>query len=184
MSEALNPPAALIETGWLARVSIRHIDWEDLPLLEWEGEYKHFRRIYRKVYSRMRRGIALMWGADLVGVGLIGQAFVHFKHASPPQTRKLHRKGYIHSIRVRPAYRRAGVGSKLMQTIENDLIARGFDSVSLNVSHTNFPARRLYSRRGYQIVKSDPGKWSYHDHRGVLKQVTEPGWRMQKDLTG
>jgi ribosomal protein S18 acetylase RimI-like enzyme len=182
MSEALKPPVSPIDSGWLARVTIRHLKSEDLPSLEWEGEFKHFRRVYHEVYGRMRKGLAMMWGAELLGVGLIGQAFVQFKNASPLKFSGRLRNGYIHSFRVRPAYRRAGVGNKLMQTIEEDLAGRGFHLVSMNVSRTNVPALRFYSHRGYHIVKPDQGKWSYHDHRGVLKHVHEPGWRMHKKL--
>ena len=69
-----------------------------------------------------------------------------------------------------------------MQVLEDDLIRRGFVRVTLNVSRNNFAARRLYARRGYRIIKPDPGIWSYFDHRGILRSVHEPGWRMQKKL--
>ena len=182
MSEALKSPAIPIDSGWAVCLKIRHINRDDLLSLEWEGEFKCFRKVYRQVYERMNTGLALMWGADLPGVGLIGQAFVQFKNSTSRIQPKRPKKAYIHSFRVRPAYRRAGVGSKIMQVLEDDLVRRGFHRVSLNVSRDNFAARRLYSRRGYTIIKPDPGIWSYYDHLGILKNVHEPGWRMQKKL--
>lgn len=182
MSEALKPPSFSFQSKWLGKIKVRHLTWDDLPALEWEGEYTRFRRVYRQVYERMSRGIGLMWGADLQGLGLIGQAFVQFKNRSTSKQTKAVKQAYIHSFRVRPAYRRAGVGAKIMDMIEGDLVKRGFESVSLNVNRQNFVARRLYSRRGYIVVKPDLGEWSYYDHNGVMQKMHEPGWRMKKLL--
>ncbi|MCH7479795.1 MAG: GNAT family N-acetyltransferase [Chloroflexi bacterium] len=182
MSEALNTPVMQIDSGQVAGLKIRHLHQDDLSSLEWEGEFKRFRKVYRLVFERVKNGLAVMWGAELPGVGLIGQAFVQLKPATPGKHLKRAMKAYIHSLRVRPAYRQAGVGSKIMQVLEDDLLRRGFTQVSLNVSRNNLAARRLYSRRGYSIIKSVSGIWSYYDHLGILRNVHEPGWRMEKKL--
>jgi ribosomal protein S18 acetylase RimI-like enzyme len=167
--------------SWFERVKIRRLLPSDLPALEWSGEFVHFRRLYAEVYERMRSGLALMWVADLPGEGIIGQAFVQF-HAARPELADGRKKAYLHSFRVQPAYRGAGVGSRIMQVIENDLCRRGYKTITLNVSRTNQRALRLYRRLNYLIVGKDPGRWSYVDHNGTLCEVDEPGWRMQKIL--
>lgn len=182
MTEALKPPNFTFDSNWFGKIKIRHLTREDLTTLEWEGEYIRFRRVYLQVYERMRNGLGLMWGADLPGVGLIGQAFVQFKKSSTNSRSQKMKKAHIHSFRVRPAYRRAGVGTQIMDAIEVDLLRRGYDMVSLNVSRKNHVARRLYSRRGYVIVRPEPGEWSYYDHQGKLQKMHEPGWRMQKTI--
>jgi ribosomal protein S18 acetylase RimI-like enzyme len=69
-----------------------------------------------------------------------------------------------------------------MGEAEDDILQRGYQTVTLNVSHKNHGALRLYLRLGYQVVGKDPGRWSYYDERGVLRHVYDPGWRMQKWL--
>lgn len=174
-------PARLQEPPWLAHVQIRPITKHDLPTLEWEGEYTRFRRIYKEVYRRAKSGQALMWGIDLARVGLIGQAFVQLES----RTKELADggwRGYVHSFRVRPAYRGFGLGTRLMNVIEADLIRRGYGEVCLNVARENQGALRLYQRLGYAILKEDPGRWKYYDEKNILREVIEPGYRMLKKL--
>jgi len=46
-------------------VIIRQLNKEDLPALEWEGEFKHFHNLYADTYERMLRGLTVMWVAEL-----------------------------------------------------------------------------------------------------------------------
>lgn len=181
MNKVLESSSVQITEPWTDRVRFRHLTKEDLPDLEWEGEYRHFRKVYHKVYLRTRRGVARMWGVELANIGLVGQVFVQIPD-SPSENNTSSRQAYIHSFRIRPAYRRAGLGSKLMHIVEGDLRENGFDLVSLNVGRTNYSARRLYARLGYKVVNSNSGRWRYYDHRGILRHVHEPCWCMQKNL--
>jgi len=51
------------QTQWLAEATIRPLAEADLPALEWDGEFTHFRRVYARAYERSRRGHALLWVA-------------------------------------------------------------------------------------------------------------------------
>lgn len=183
MSEAVKliNPNPFPTSSWLSEVVLRPIQKKDLPALEWDGEYKHFRRVYLEVFRRMRSGLAIMWAADLPAEGIIGQVFVQYSSAKQ-ELADGENRAYVHSFRVKHSFRGTGLGSKLMHVVETDLIKRGFKQVTLNVSYTNPGARRLYIHLGYRVVGPDPGIWSYHDDRGVLQQVNDPGWRMQKRL--
>jgi ribosomal protein S18 acetylase RimI-like enzyme len=165
-----------------ARVQVRHLAGDDLPALEWEGQYKHFRRLYRDVYENMRAGKALMWVVELPEVGVVGQLFVQLKGARAEWADGLDR-AYVYGVRVRPSYRNQGIGSRLMEIVEADLNARGFRWINLNVGRQNIAARRFYERHGYKVISAEPGRWSYIDHRGRRQQVEEPAWRMQKDIS-
>ncbi|HSV85195.1 MAG TPA: hypothetical protein VLH85_01375, partial [Levilinea sp.] len=66
-------PAA---THWLQQIHIRHIRRSDLPALEWDGVYQHFRRVYADAYSRYEKGQSILWVAELPGAGIIGQVFI------------------------------------------------------------------------------------------------------------
>lgn len=165
----------------LNKVIFRTLTKHDLSTLEWEGEYTRFRRVYKEIYKRSQTGLAVMWGADLPDVGLIGQAFVQLDSRKKDLADKSQR-AYVHSFRVRLAYRRVGLGTKIMQVVEEDLTRRGYQELCLNVARKNEGALRLYKRLGYRVLKADPGHWKYYDQHNILREVIEPGWRMIKEL--
>lgn len=60
-------------------------------------------------------------------------------------------EGHIHTIDVKPEYRRKGIGSDLLEAVERFFVQNAVDSCHLEVKVDNMPARRLYTRRGYKI---------------------------------
>ena len=62
--------------SWASDVMIRTVRRGDLPGLEWEGQYRHFRRIYQDAYERARSGRSVLWIAELPDRGIIGQVFI------------------------------------------------------------------------------------------------------------
>ncbi len=154
---------------------------EDLPAMEWDGEYTHFRRLYQDAYESAQQGHALLWVVEVQGAGLIGQAFVQLS-SSRRELADGVTKAYVYGFRVRPEYRGYGIGTRLMQVVEADLYRRGFRLVCLNVTRDNHGARRLYERLGYRVVAVEEGRWSYLDQHGVRQNVHEPAWRMEKRL--
>jgi len=167
----------------IEKLTIRVITYEDLPDLEWDGEFTHYRRLYANAFQQQKKGETIMWIAELPEVGIIGQAFVQLV-GSRPELADGFMRAYIYSVRVRPLYRNLGIGSQLMKIAEEDLIQRGFLYVTLNVGKDNLKAKQLYERLGYEVVADEPGNWSYQDHRGKRQSVHEPAWRMQKQLPG
>ena len=168
-------------SNWLENVKIRLAAKTDLREMEWEGEYQHFRMVYADVYDRSRRGLALMWVAELPGEGLLGQAFVQLR-MSDSSSADGRKRAYLHSFRVRPSVRGQGLGTAIMRHVEQDLLRRGFRELTLNVAEENLGAIRLYQRLGYKIIKKIPGKWAYYDDQGRLQTVAEPGYRLIKRL--
>lgn len=153
----------------------------DLREMEWEGSYKRYRRVYLDVFERMLEGKAIMWVVDLPAFGLIGQAFIQFKMTDSSCANGSTR-AYLHSFRVRPALRNQGIGTALMNFIEDDLTQRGFRELTLNVAKDNPDAIRLYQRLGYRVLKHISGSWSYFDENGNLQHEIEPGFRLIKSL--
>lgn len=162
-------------------ISIRKANRDDLSNLEWDGEYTHFRRLYADTYSMVEQGKAVIWIAEADGDGLIGQCFVSLK-GSRPELADGAVRAYVYGFRVRPLYRNQGIGTRIMVTIEQDLFSRGFRQVTLNVGKDNHDARRFYDRLGYNVIGSDPGRWSYIDDKGKRRDMHEPAWRMLKKL--
>lgn len=169
------------QAPWLAEAGIRQLTESDLPALEWDGAFTHFRRVYARAYERACRGQAVLWVAARPGL-MLGQLFVLLTSETDPQVADGRRRAFIHSFRVRPEFRRRGLGSRLMHWAEADLLARGFTWASLHVALENEPAIRFYERWGYQRLEQVSGEWSYEDHEGLTRQVVEPGWRMGKHL--
>ncbi len=168
-------------TTWLSQVTIRLLEKADLPALEWEGEFTHFRRLYAAIFESTQQGTALMWVADLPDARIIGQLFLQLDGArtelSDGKTR-----AYIYGFRIRPEYRSQGLGTQMMGVVERYLQKKRFRRVTLNVACDNPGARRLYENLGYQVVGADPGQWSYLDVDGNQREVNEPAWRMEKKL--
>ncbi|WP_148414343.1 GNAT family N-acetyltransferase [Haloferax sp. KTX1] len=59
-------------------------------------------------------------------------------------------RGMVRNLFVRPAYRNAGVGTRLLAAAEDALGEAGADTVALDVLAANEAARRFYRRHGYR----------------------------------
>lgn len=169
--------------GKLSNFVIRPVTREDLPKLEWDGEYWKFRDMFANLYRNTLSGRTLMWVVAHQGSGeeLVGQAFVMLKSGERDAADGKSR-AYVFSFRVKNAWRNQGIGSYLMCFVEKDLRRRGYEYVTLNVAKENQAAVRLYQRLGYQVTGSRPGIWSFRDPDGNLHHVKEPSWRMMKRL--
>lgn len=166
---------------WLSRVVIRVVEQSDLPALEWDGEYTHFRRMFAESFQRQQRGFSVLWVAELPGAGIIGQVFIQLICDRHELADGLYR-AYLYSFRIKAPYRSAGLGGKMLAAVEADLKQRHFRSITLNVAKVNTRARQMYERHGFHATAHEPGCWSYRDHEGVLHQVEEPAWRMEKQI--
>ncbi|MCX8062036.1 MAG: GNAT family N-acetyltransferase [Anaerolineales bacterium] len=153
----------------------------DLPALEWDGEYLHFRRVYREVYEQSRIGRALPWVIDIPEDGIIGQLFVQLDSQNKSLADGVSR-AYLFSFRIKPKHQGQGWGSKLLTHVETYLLERGYCWTTLRVSKTNDLARSFYEHRGYLVVGEDSSEWRYLDHRGIQRVVVDPSYRMEKCL--
>lgn len=159
---------------------IRLLEEKDLPGLEWEGEFRHYRRLYAEAFRRMQRNLALLWVAEQ-GDRIVGQVFIQLK-CDRPELCDGYSRAYLYAFRVRPECRGQGLGSRMIQVVEAELLERGYHFLTLNVARENLAARRLYRRHGFHIVAPEPGEWQYVDDKGFLVDVHEPAWRMEKEL--
>jgi ribosomal protein S18 acetylase RimI-like enzyme len=177
MTEVVVP----LSTQWMAQVIIRQVRADDLPALEWEGEFAHFRRLYFDAFRRSQRGLSVLWVAEMEPQALLGQVFIQLQCDRPELCNGIDR-AYMYGFRVRPAFRSMGLGSLMLETLERDLLERNYRFLTLNVARDNDAAIRLYRRRGFHVVAPEPGDWQYIDDKGRLQDVHEPAWRMEKIL--
>ena len=152
----------------------------DLPLLEWYGQFTHFRRLYHKTYQDQCDGIRQMLLADLNGFP-IGQIFILLNFAARKRAEGGVR-GYLYALRVLDHMRCMGIGTYLIEHAEQRLTQHGYQWSTISVAKTNVKARRLYERLGYCIFRDDPGRWHYVNHVGKVVDVNEPCWMLEKQL--
>lgn len=162
-------------------IIIRPLRKADLPALEWEGEYLHFRRVFQDVYQRIEKGMVKCWVALTQDNQMIGQVFLQLV-SDRKELADGWKRAYLYSLRVKPAWRNRGIGSKILSVLEDDLLKMNYSSLTLNVARDNEGAIRLYERLGFKIVGREDGVWSYPDHNGKWQTVDEPSWRMEKNL--
>jgi ribosomal protein S18 acetylase RimI-like enzyme len=162
--------------------SIRPIEERDLPALEWDGTYIHFRRLFRQAYEDMRIGTRQLLMMECKTTGeMIGQVFIQWT-SSDPRYADGAKRGYLYALRVKPAFQNRGLGTRILEAAEKELRRRGMNTASIGVEKNNPRARALYERRGYRIIADDPGRWSYVDHEGNIQEVLEPAWLMEKRI--
>jgi ribosomal protein S18 acetylase RimI-like enzyme len=59
-------------------------------------------------------------------------------------------RGWVNYLGVDPAYRKKGLGRKMMEALEKTLLARGCPKINLQVLVTNTEAMKFYERIGYK----------------------------------
>jgi len=161
---------------------IRPVEESDLPALEWDGMFLHFRRLFRQAYEDMRLGTRYLLMMEHKPSGeMIGQVFIQW-NSSDPRFADGRRRGYLYALRIKPAYRKRGFGSRMIQAAEEVLRRRGMDTASIGVEKDNPRAHALYERQGYRVIADDPGRWSYIDHQGNKQEISEPAWLMEKKI--
>ncbi len=161
-------------------VQIRLAEMDDLPKLEWYGQYSHYRNIFRKAYREQLLGKRLMLLADSNNFP-IGHVFIQFIDPDQDNVQD-YKRAYLYSFRVMEMFRGYGIGTQLMLEAENLMIDRDFRIALIAVSKENRNALRLYEQLGYTIFAEDTGNWSYIDHEGRTRSVHEPCWLLQKEI--
>jgi len=162
------------------RLLIRQANEADLTELEWEGRYQHYRRLYRHALAEAKRGRRVLLVADFEG-RIVGQVFVQLTSGRAELADGKH-SGYLYAFRVRPEFRNQGIGTQLLHEAEGVLRRQGFDRAVIAVARDNQRAMRLYQNMGYQQFAKDPGVWSYLDHMGQMRYVSEPAYMLEKFL--
>jgi len=157
-------------------VIIRVATQDDLPLMEWYGQYIHYRNLFRRAYRDQQLGTRQMLVADCNGFP-IGYVFILFMDDEVGN-----KQAYLYSLRVMDMFHSQGIGSALIAEAEAHALARGYFNVTIAAAKTNHVARKLYERLGYEIFMDDRGEWSYTDHLGKVRHVKEPCWLLQKSI--
>lgn len=161
-------------------VTIRLAAKPDLKKLEWQGQYRHFRRVFYRAFMQQKSGLRVLLVATYNDYP-IGRLFVLLNSQNQHIANGLDR-GYLYSFRVMDVFQGLGIGTRLTTCAEEMLHQRNYSIATIAVAKTNTRALQLYQRLGYQIFMEDKGEWRYYDHQGQLQEVKEPCWLLEKTL--
>jgi ribosomal protein S18 acetylase RimI-like enzyme len=161
------------------QLKIRVAQASDVSKLEWNGQFTHFRNLFKRAYDEQQQGRRIMLVMDFNEYP-IARLFIQFLSSNQQNTHIIH--GYIYSFNVMEPFRNLGIGTHLLNTAEAILTQRHCMIATISVAKHNKRAYKLYSRHGYEIYAEDDGKWDYVDHEGTRHHVNEPSWLMKKTL--
>lgn len=158
--------------------TVRDVRPADLPLLEWYGTHAHLRFMEQAAYNEVVNGTKVWLVAEANNFPC-GHIKINLQVKDP---RRGNPRGYLFALRVFEPFQGMGIGTALINAAEDVLRARGFRYVSIAVGKNNPRARRLYERLGYGVYREEVGRWQYVDLQGVLQQVEEPEYLLDKSL--
>ncbi len=129
-------------------------------------ELLSFRSPYPRWYLEVLRALAgtMFLVADYCGL-LVGYAV-----AIPRKSGVCH----LASIAVDPKYRRKGIGSALLASIEHVCWSMGYDTVILEVEEGNEPAITLYRLFGYLELGMIPDYYGKGRHAHLMVKPLHP----------
>ena len=162
-------------------ITLRTATPDDLPKLEWYGQYAHFRNLFHRAFHEQQRGKRCMLLADSNNFP-IGHIFIQFLEPDPTREHPDGR-GYLYAFRVMEMFRGYGIGTQLLLAAENLIRQRDLTWATIAVAKENRRAQQLYERLGYQVTGDDEGRWQYLDHQGKIRQVHEPCWLLRKQVS-
>jgi ribosomal protein S18 acetylase RimI-like enzyme len=163
------------------QITIRQLQRDDLPKLEWYGQFSHFRKVFGRSYMGQLEGNRYLLVADMQGFP-IGRVFIG-RIGQNLMLSDGYERGYLYSLQVMSLFQGQGIGTSLITRAESYLMREGFRIATIGVSKKNLRALRLYQRLGYAIFDEDEGKWSYNDHLGIERKVFDPSFLLAKNLT-
>lgn len=161
-------------------IQFRLAEKEDIPKLEWYGQFIHYQLVFRRTFREQTNGRRLMIVADCQDFP-IGQIFVQLYGSA--RVGENPRNAYLYSLRVMEMFRGQGIGTRLVKEAERMVIERGFETATIAVAKDNPRAKVLYERLGYQVFREENSSWSYIDHQGRTRHVYEPCYLLEKTLT-
>jgi ribosomal protein S18 acetylase RimI-like enzyme len=160
-------------------LTIRPCIADDLPKLEWFGQFTEHRELIQDAFERQRRGENLMLHVVTNANGFpIGQIWIDLERKREAKT------GLLWALRVIDCYQRMGIGTRLLAAAEAELRRRGYRCAEIGAERDNPGARRLYERLGYRVFGRDRHWYGYTTPWGERRRTLVDEWVMHKDLDG
>ena len=81
--------------------------------------------------------------------------------------------GHVLNIAVKSQYQGRGVGTMLLDEIENRFLSKGADIVYLEVRESNVRAQQVYKHRGYEYVRTAENYYGDEDGFIMTKKLDQ-----------
>ncbi len=157
-------------------IIIRPCQRQDLHDLEWFGALSRYRNLIANTFERHEKGQVIMLVAEANHFP-IGQVWVNL------EKKRADSIGILYALRVLAPLQNAGIGTRLIGAAESLLLERGYRTAEIGVEKDNPPAKRLYERLGYQVIRENLEEWEVLTPDGQLLKESADEWILQKNLT-
>ena len=139
-------------------IVIQKLDYKDIPqFLSWRGTDRYLRQILEREIAHHKEGTKVIFIAKLneTIIGTVQFVSVHRDRelADGKET------AYLQALDVVPQYRRQGIGTCLIETVEREAFLKGFERLSIIVEPNNNPALALYQKLGFKEFKRSLDCW-------------------------
>jgi GNAT superfamily N-acetyltransferase len=146
---------------------------EDIPKLEWNGEFSEHREIIAQAFVAQAKGTGLVLVAATAGFP-IAQLWARFAERDRPPR--------LWAFRVMPSCQGLGIGAALSRFAEDELARRGFAGCEIGVDRDNLRARLLYQKWGYRLSHAQIEDYTYVTPSGEMRTGRADQWIMFKAL--
>jgi len=142
--------AARKDFDFILHLSVETI-WSELTV--YEREHTSHRRLVNVMAKNLRRLMASSGMLTLVAEGEGGEraGFIMVGRSTSVFTDQ--QQAFVYDIAVAPAFRRRGIGRRLMEHAEAYAREKGMEFITLMVDSRNEAARNLYAQLGFEDGK-------------------------------
>jgi GNAT superfamily N-acetyltransferase len=146
---------------------------EDIPRLEWNGEFSEHRAIIAQAFAAQAAGSGLVMVAT-VKTFPVAQLWVRFADQGRPPR--------FWAFRVMPSYQGHGIGAALLTFAEAELAKRNFEACEIGVDRDNLRVKLLYQKWGYRVAYAQVEDYRYVTPAGEMRKGRADQWIMLKQL--
>ncbi|MFK0191716.1 GNAT family N-acetyltransferase [Kitasatospora sp. NPDC090308] len=154
-------------------LSVRDLTEADLPSCGWAGSPRHVRELVRQLRRAEAGEVDYLAVCTPVGLPV---AVGGVDYAVAPGA------GTLWQLGVHPALQSCGIGTLLIRSAEQRIVARGLTRAELGVEESDPRARALYERLGYRAFGRAADSWEVEDADGTLRRHETVCTLMRKSL--
>ena len=157
LDETERATKAKVESHGVDSLTIDDLTFDDLDSIEWSGGPLHPEWV-RKALDRVASGEVDYLAVRAPNGRPIAIGGIDYKVRADT--------GTMWQLTTVESLRRLGIGTKLIEALEQKILARGFQTATIGVEDTNPKAKALYERLGYQVYGHEKESWEEQNENG------------------